>query len=345
VARRFALKFYALESLSMLHELSRRKFLGALATAATVPSRSTTGATHYGTSPPSRAPTGWTERFFEDFNSWHIAGGLDGSSNPYATTDAHPEARWQLVPIPGTYCVNPNREQEWYCSPAVTPGINPFSQSGSVLRIAATTGSDVKAAVQAGALRTRLSPLYNDYVAQGMQDPPFASGGINTSNFLNPKYGYFELKCRQPSGLGMWTAFWTHPSPGEFDIFESVGGRHNRMGYTAHHNRCFPSRSACVGAVSSNAGNGYLPDLDDTTADFHVYGGLWTPNYLAWYYDGRLVFRAPATVNGVGGFATPSYIIINFAMGTGMGSARTPASALPAYMDVDWFRYSQLGPA
>ena len=294
--------------------------------------------THYGTTPPATAPTGWTQGFFEDFQSWNIGSGLDASGNPYATTTANPNAQWQLVPLPGTYCINPSLEQEWFCSPQATPGINPFSQSGSILSINASVNHNIKASLPKGKLSHYLPNLFNQYISQGMQVQPFASGGINTSNFLNPQYGYFELNCKQPVGKGMWSAFWLNPNPSEFDIFETVGGQNTKCGFTAHYN----PGNVMVG----NSDSSYGPDLGaDTTAGFHTYGGLWTPNYLAWYFDGNLVYSAPMTSQGIGGFnVNPTFVIINFAIGVGMGSSRAIASQLPKSFEIDWFRYSQLGP-
>ena len=288
--------------------------------------------THYGTTPPVMAPIGWQVGYFEDFKSWNI-GGIDASGNPYATTDQNPTCKWQLVPLPGTYCIIRNMEQEWYCSPQTTPGINPFSQSESTLRITASVNAGIEASLSRGQLAHLLPNLFRTYAKQGMQNPPFASGGINTSTFLKPKYGYFELNCRQPAGVGMWTAFWLYPNPSEFDIFESIGDQNRKMAFSAHYNPGY--------RTVSNHGD---PDLGvDVTAGFHTYGGLWTPNYLAWYFDDKLMFKAPVSLNGIAGF-NPMYPIINFALGTGMGGARTPASLLPKSLELDWFRYSLLGP-
>ena len=301
-----------------------------------------TSITHYGTKPPLTAPTGWTQAYFEDFLSWNIGSGLDASGNPYSTTKANPHAQWQLVPLPGTYCINTSLEQEWFCSPQATPNINPFSQSGSILKITASVNNNIKASLPKGQLSGYLPDLFNQYVSQGMPAQPFCSGGMNTSNFLNPKYGYFELNCKQPAGNGMWSAFWLNPNPSEFDIFESVGGQNTKLGYTAHYNVDSNGGGDTIGNSDSN----YDPDLGvDTTSGFHTYGGLWTPNYLAWYFDGKLVYTTPMTLNGVGGFdVNPTYVIINFALGTGMGSTRALASQLPKSFEIDWFRYSKLGP-
>jgi hypothetical protein len=297
----------------------------------------TTATTHYGTSPPAKAPVGWQVGHYEDFNSWNI-GGNDASGNPFATTNDHPTSQWQLAPIPNCYCIQRHSEQEFFCSPQATPGINPFSHSGSILTITASVNNGIEASLPKGQLASYLPNVFKSYVNEGMQNPPFASGAINTSNFLKAKYGYFELNCKQPSGTGMWNAFWMHPNPSEFDIFETVGGQNNKLGFTAHYN---PGNG-----MIGNSSNNFNPDLGvDTTTSFHTYGGLWTPNYLAWYFDGNLVFKAPMTLNGIGGFtANPTYLIISFSLGTGMGSQRTPASLLPKSLEIDWFRYSLLGP-
>jgi len=117
---------------------------------------------------------------------------------------------------------------------------------------------------------------------------PYAVGLINSDKSFTPKYGYFELRCKMPSGPAIWCAFWLtgkYHWPPEIDIFENYGGASgstvNRQTQSIHwgvsgaESRAFITRSAKI-----------YPKKDTT---FHIYGCQWTPKAIRFYTDGKLI--------------------------------------------------------
>jgi beta-glucanase (GH16 family) len=279
--------------------------------------------TPVGTSAPSTAPTGWPVVFFDDFTSFKVNSSTPTysmASNPTATTSA--TSQWMLNVCGGTYHINGAMEQGYDCSPALN-GINPFSQSGSILTITARLPTPTEAAAMAK------SPNYTS--------GNIISGALNTQNFLQKTFGYWEMNAKLPAGSGMWPTFWLIPdashggNPPEFDILEGYGSRPNVLSLTSHYDTSGVAHLDATVPVNTQTG-------------FHTYGGLWTPHYLAWYFDGTLLFQTTRGFSGNRSFAgtNPMICIMHFAMGTGLGEAAVQASNLPATMQIDWFRYSSL---
>jgi hypothetical protein len=275
----------------------------------------TSTVTHYGTTAPITAPTGWTVGAFEDFLSFNPS-----STTPYATTNENPAAKWFLgiggYGTNGSYGYTEGGSSEaYFCSPGLN-GINPFSQSGSILTITASVPTSAQAAKMGGT-----------YIA----------GALSATFLAQCTSGYFEMNAKLPPGVGMWSAFWLTASntwPPEYDILEQVGSQPNVVTTTNH----YGSSNAYSGSGNYNVGV-------DTTAGFHTYGGLWTPTYTATYFDGKLIHFNPNGFSGAqslnGSFVM--FPIINLGMGN-FGGGTVQPSELPVALQIDWFRYSLLGP-
>jgi beta-glucanase (GH16 family) len=117
---------------------------------------------------------------------------------------------------------------------------------------------------------------------------PYAIGLINSDISFKQKYGYFEIRSKNPQGAATWPAFWLTGStkwPPEIDIFEMYGrkiGKHIHNQYVSLHY-----------GKSNTKSRGFLSHKvqlkRNTDQEFHIYGCLWTPEYLKFYTDGRLV--------------------------------------------------------
>jgi beta-glucanase (GH16 family) len=117
---------------------------------------------------------------------------------------------------------------------------------------------------------------------------PYAIGLINTDISFTQKYGYFEIRSKNPSGPATWPAFWLTGAtkwPPEIDIFEMYGGKtgksiHKQVA-SIHWGK---NNTRSMGFLSKTIN---LPDDSDST--FHTYGCEWTSEYIRLYTDGRLV--------------------------------------------------------
>lgn len=114
--------------------------------------------------------------------------------------------------------------------------------------------------------------------APGVQGKRYSSGELQSEDVY--RYGYFEARMRVPRGSGLVTGFFTYMRDGaehtwhEIDI--EILGRNTRsiqLTYFTRGRRHIITR----------------PLTFDASADFHNYAFEWTPRYLRWYVDGRLL--------------------------------------------------------
>lgn len=117
---------------------------------------------------------------------------------------------------------------------------------------------------------------------------PYSIGLINSDISFMQKYGYFEIRSKNPKGPATWPAFWltgAHRWPPEIDIFEMYGKRTGK--------RIHKQVSSIHFGIGGTGSRGTLIRKiglpGDTDSAFHVYGCLWTPKAIRFYTDGILV--------------------------------------------------------
>lgn len=112
----------------------------------------------------------------------------------------------------------------------------------------------------------------------------FASGMIHSKSHYAFMYGKFEIKCKIPSGNGLWPAFWGFGGNGtEIDVFEFCGESPN-------------NHTMNVRKWSNNSVIADLPyDYNgvDFSTGFHVYSVEWDKFFLTFRVDGTQVYRIP----------------------------------------------------
>jgi hypothetical protein len=110
------------------------------------------------------------------------------------------------------------------------------------------------------------------------------------------RYGYFEARMRWDVVKGAWPAFWLIPvqdatgqdiyngkkRSGEIDVFEGQGDRPHTYYGTVHE---------WIDSHTDHASRNNAFELPETAdmSQFHVYGLLWTPGKVSWYFDNRLL--------------------------------------------------------
>jgi hypothetical protein len=108
------------------------------------------------------------------------------------------------------------------------------------------------------------------------------------------RYAYFEARMKWDVVQGAWPAFWLlpiegprfedryagQPEGGEFDIFEGQGDRPTTFFGTIHY---------WVGTkqMALNEHRVYPLPAENNFSQFHVYGMLWEPGKITWFFDGR----------------------------------------------------------
>jgi beta-glucanase (GH16 family) len=136
-------------------------------------------------------------------------------------------------------------------------------------------------------------------------------------------YGYFEARCKSMKA-SVCNAFWLYDPLNppakyreggfseEIDIFELFGKptkkEYDRVYCTTVHRFYTPYVESIANAkqtpLAKKAAKQRVPF--DFSADFHVYGFLWTPTEMKWYVDGREVFARDNDY-----YTTPLYVMFD----------------------------------
>jgi beta-glucanase (GH16 family) len=156
----------------------------------------------------------------------------------------------------------------------------------------------------------------------------FVSGALITYPY-SQRYGYFEARMKLAKGRGLWPAFWLLPADGrwppEIDVMENLGqdifSYYVTMHYVVGGKHIFTPKKVST------------PDL---SADFHLYGVDWGPQWVRYYFDRRLVHEAPTPPD----WRQPFYILVNLAVGGPKSWAGAPdaSTKFPAEIEVDYVK-------
>lgn len=178
----------------------------------------------------------------------------------------------------------------------------------------------------------------------GNPDAPWSSARVISQGKMDFLYGKAEMRAKLPRARGSWPAFWlmpttsaygTWPKSGEIDILEHVGNTFGKAMCAVHTENKNWTNGGNLG------GNRMMPDLDTV---YHVYGVEWSPDSLRFTHDGIgfYTYVNPQTNWADWPFDKPFYVILNIAIGGGMGGTIVDAD-WPDSMLVDYVRISQKG--
>ncbi len=188
----------------------------------------------------------------------------------------------------------------------------------------------------------------------GWTSGTIASAAADGTGF-SQKYGYFEFKAKMAGGAGSWDAIWLvnyasgsyppgkpwtggHiiPNPdgsalngaGEIDLNEYYGGYLTTGGCAVNKQWNITLHAYTTQGVGTQLVTKAPCAASDLSADYHVYGMLWTATTLTFYLDGAQVWQTPTPP----AMNSPYYMILNLGM-------RTPAGATsPLDLDFSYVR-------
>lgn len=168
----------------------------------------------------------------------------------------------------------------------------------------------------------------SSYMSTLLLGQQYTSGMLSSYPSFSQQYGYFEAKMRFPYGKGIWPTFWMVPTdmswPPEIDIAELAGDQPTKLHVTVH-----------TGTEDNDQPITTIVTVPDMSKAAHAYGFLWTPTYLAWYFDGRQIATTPTPPQLQ---QKPMYIILNLAVGGGMAGQPDASTRTPASMVIDYVR-------
>jgi beta-glucanase (GH16 family) len=163
----------------------------------------------------------------------------------------------------------------------------------------------------------------------------FFNRTIDTDGKFYQTYGYFEMEAKLPKGKGTWPAFWlfNHDGGGnyrpEIDILEAYAGGGPNSGWSdAALNPTAYAGTVWVNGIANGGGmSKTFQNLGDLSAGFHKYGLKWEPNKITFYFDGKEVYSANASMG------ERMYIILDLWYGSASGDpdGSTPTGKGNAY--------------
>jgi hypothetical protein len=327
------------------------------------------------------SPLGWTVGLFDDFSSFSQSITSETVTTSSFTWLAAAAPGWygqgqELI-------VNAHQAAQAGISGAATPflegGFSPFSCADSILSITAFMPTAIQLASlkqldayrglfpqEAGGTGTNIRTAFSS----GVNQSPIISGALcSAKRFAYTPgqqygYGYFECNLRVPAGAngssrGLWSSFWLNYTDADYspeiDVWEQSGDEIPQiLESTIWFN--YPKQSIIL--VNKNT-------CVDLSQAFHTFGCLWTPYYIATYLDGNLrgSFISPNIPPPASGSAStpmesegrandhwfgpagPLDIRILFSLGQPWAGGHYMApEQLPSTLQVDWVRYSLLGP-
>ncbi|WP_217602449.1 carbohydrate-binding protein [Chitinophaga sp. GbtcB8] len=178
----------------------------------------------------------------------------------------------------------------------------------------------------------------------GNSAEPWSSARLITQGKLDFKYGKVDVRAKLPRARGSWPAIWLMPTSsayggwpksGELDMMEHVGNNFGTVLSTVHTQNHNWTNG---GQVSANK------KLMDADTVYHTYSMEWGADSITFSYDSIhvLTYPNPHTDWKDWPFDQPFYLILNVAIGGGMGGTIAEAD-WPDSMVVDYVRISQKG--
>jgi hypothetical protein len=153
---------------------------------------------------------------------------------------------------------------------------------------------------------------------------------------FSQRYGYFEMRARLPTGPATWPAFWlltlnnvteSGTTRGEIDAVEAYGDQPRVLHHALHLTPGKQKRWHFSKQIK-------VPNAD--LAEYHTYGVMVTPTWVAFYFDREQTYEFPALPE----YRQPLYMLVDLAM--------TPTSLEraqnPSLMTVDYVRAYALPP-
>lgn len=158
---------------------------------------------------------------------------------------------------------------------------------------------------------------------------PYTSGMIDCNKSFKQKYGYFEIRSKNPKGTGHWPAFWlvsVEAWPPEIDIYEFYTNNPNVI----HTNQHWKKNKE---AKKKSQPKTYKMDVD-ASDDFHTYAIEWTAKKIKWYYDNK---KIKTSRRGRKHLKYPMHIIINNEV-SDFKKMNLNEAIFPAYFEIDYVR-------
>ncbi len=158
---------------------------------------------------------------------------------------------------------------------------------------------------------------------------PYSGAEYRTADTYS--YGYYETSMQAIKNDGVVSSFFTYTGPSEDNPWDEIdievlGKDTTKVQFNYYTN--------------GQGGHEFMYDLGfDASQGYHTYGFDWQPNYIAWYVDGKEVYRATNNIP-----KTPGRIMMNTWNGIGVDDWLKPYNGnTPLIARYQWVTYSNKG--
>jgi beta-glucanase (GH16 family) len=159
----------------------------------------------------------------------------------------------------------------------------------------------------------------------------YVSGLLDCSKSFKQKYGYFEIRSKNPKGTGFWPAFWlvsTEEWPPEIDVYEFYTNSPDIIHTNQHWKTKKGKKKMQPKQVKMKS---------NTIADFHCYAVEWTKRKITWFYDGK---KVKTSRRGMKHLKYKMHIIINNEI-SDFKEMNLQDAIFPNYFEIDYVRVYQ----
>jgi beta-glucanase (GH16 family) len=221
-----------------------------------------------------------------------------------------------------------NHELQWYSTK------NAYCKGGNLIMEAKTD--------------TSANPLYDPTATDWKRSRAklgYTSASINTRGLYQWQYGRFEMRARFDTDAGLWPAFWTlgtkgeWPSNGEIDIMEYYRGKllaNIACGTSARYKAKWFSNTKPLEELGGK----------NWASKFHTWRMDWDEQAISLYVDDQLLNSVKlsdlenAVKDPVNPFKQPHYILLDLAIG-GDNGGDPKGTIFPRTFEVDYVRVYQ----
>lgn len=155
------------------------------------------------------------------------------------------------------------------------------------------------------------------------------------------KFGRFDVRMRTISGSGIVSSFFTYynnsylgsPEPWQEIDIETLGKTNNIF-----------QTNIITGNAASKITSEQVHTFDNLSQNYHTYTVEWTPQYIAWFFDGKEVRRTTGSQVTACQVKEMSYRFNAWISDVPAWVGAFSPSVLPVYQYINWIKYSKYTP-
>jgi len=164
-------------------------------------------------------------------------------------------------------------------------------------------------------------------------DDTYHTGMIGTQGKFETRFGYFECRVKMQQQIGHWSAFWLQsPTMGDVGDTRRTGTEIDIFEYLCNYKDMAQMNLHWDGYKKDHKHSGSKKKVPGLGEGFHTIALQWTPEFYAFFYDGKEMWRTTKAISH-----RTEYIILSCEVGKWAGDitkARLPDSAVFDYVRV-----------